>query len=51
MYRLIVKIAEIKKVGEREEEGFRTYTLSLKVRIKDIIPKNIKPPLIHPYGG
>jgi len=51
MYRLIAKIAETKKMGKREEGKFQIYTLSLKVRIKDIIPKGLKPPLIHPYGG
>ncbi|MDO9575697.1 MAG: hypothetical protein Q7J55_04140, partial [bacterium] len=45
MHRYTAKIAEIKKMSKREEEGFRIYTLSLKVRIKDIIPKGLKPPL------
>ena len=39
MYRLLAKIIEIKKIGLRKKKGFLIYTLSLKVRVKDIIPK------------
>lgn len=45
MHKYIAKIAETKKMGKREEGKFQIYTLSLKVRIKDIIPKGLKPPL------
>jgi hypothetical protein len=45
MHRFISKIVEIKEVGERGEGSFRVYTLSLKVRVKDIIPKGLKLPL------
>jgi hypothetical protein len=45
MHRLLAKIVEIKKIGKRREGKFQIYTLSLKVKIKDIIPNNLKTPL------
>lgn len=46
MYRLLAKIIEIKETGERKIDGFRIKTLSLKLRIKETIPKIKFPPRI-----
>ena len=44
MFRLVTKIIDIKKTGERKDGNFKVSTLRLKVRIKDFIPKSPKPP-------